>query len=72
MPLAPLHRRAAWLRYTERKDLPPVTPVLEEIIKQMGGERAEVALVPHEVEEAIKNAVKAAVKVAVWTSSKMR
>ena len=58
-------RMAKKLAKAVAKDLPPVTPVLEEIIKQMGGARTEVDLVPHEVEASIKDAVKAAVKEAV-------
>jgi hypothetical protein len=47
------------------KELPPITPVLEVIVKEMGGATAEVHLDPKAVEETIKDAIKEAVKTAV-------
>ena len=62
---APAERVAKKLAKAVAKDLPPVAPVLEEIIKHMGVEKTELDLTPGEVEASVKDAVKAAVKEAV-------
>jgi len=62
---APAEKVAKKLANAVAKDLPPVAPVLEELIKQMGVEKADVDLIPDEVEASVKDAVKAAVKEVV-------
>jgi cardiolipin synthase len=47
------------------KELPPVAPVLEVTIKEIVGDKAELAIDTKEVEEAVRDAVKEAVKEAV-------
>ncbi|HLJ50402.1 MAG TPA: phospholipase D-like domain-containing protein [Bryobacteraceae bacterium] len=44
------------------KDLPPVTPVLQVIVRELGGDTAKLDLDPKEVEETVKDAVKEAVR----------
>jgi cardiolipin synthase A/B len=62
---APAEKVARKLAKAVAKELPPVAPVLEELIKQMGVEKAEVDLIPSEVEASVKDAVKAAVREVV-------
>jgi phosphatidylserine/phosphatidylglycerophosphate/cardiolipin synthase-like enzyme len=62
---APAERVAKKLAKAVAKDLQPVAPVLEELIKQMGVEKTELDLIPAEVEASVKDAVKAAVKEVV-------
>jgi cardiolipin synthase len=47
------------------RDLSPVTPVLEGVIKEVAGNGQNLALDPEEVEETVKDAVKDAVKQVV-------
>jgi len=47
------------------KDFPAVAPVLEVMVKELVGNRAEVGLDPGELEESVKDAVKEAVKEVV-------
>ena len=47
------------------KDLPAVTPVLEQAVKAVVGDKAEIDLDPEEIEETVTDAVKEAVKDAV-------
>ena len=47
------------------KDLPPIGPVLDLVVRQVVGSRAEVDLDPHVVEDSVKDAVKEAVRDAV-------
>jgi len=47
------------------RDLPPIAPVLEVVVKQVVGNGTKVELDPKEVEETVKNAVKEAVREAV-------
>lgn len=44
------------------KELPPVSPALEEIIREVAGPKAELDLTPTELEESIKDAVIVAVQ----------
>jgi phosphatidylserine/phosphatidylglycerophosphate/cardiolipin synthase-like enzyme len=60
--VAPIEKVAKKLAKAVVKDLPPVAPVLEEIIREMGAEEVEVGLVSEEVEASVKDAVKAAVR----------
>lgn len=62
---APNERMAKKVAKAVTKQLPPIGPVLEEIIKEMGAEKTEVELTPQEVEVTVKDAVKTAVKEAV-------
>lgn len=62
---APAEKVAKKLAKAVAKELPPVTPVLEELIKQMGVEKTELDFIPGEVEASVKDAVKAAVKEVV-------
>jgi phosphatidylserine/phosphatidylglycerophosphate/cardiolipin synthase-like enzyme len=62
---APAEKVARKLAKAVVKEMPPVGPVLEEIIKEMGGDKAQIDLVPGEVEASVKDAVKIAVKEAV-------
>ena len=62
---APAEKVAKKLAKAVAKELPPVAPVLEELIKQMGVEKAELDFIPGEVEASVKDAVKAAVKEVV-------
>jgi len=61
----PAEKVAKKLAKAVAKELPPVAPVLEELIKHMGAEKKDVDLVPGEVEASVKDAVKAAVKEVV-------
>jgi D-aminopeptidase len=47
------------------KDLPPVTPVLEVMVKEMVGGTADMDVDPAEFEESVKDAVKEAVREVV-------
>lgn len=47
------------------KELPPLAPLLNDTIKEMGGDGADLALDAEEIEEAVRDAVKDAVQVAV-------
>ena len=47
------------------KDLPPVTPMIETVIQEMGGKDVELVLNPEELEDSVKDAVKHAVKAVV-------
>ena len=58
-PLAKVAKRVAKV---VAKELPAVSPVLEITIREMVGERPELALDAEEVEETVRNAVKGAVK----------
>jgi len=62
---APVEKVAKKLAKAVAKELPPVAPVLEELIKQMGVEKTDLDLTPGEVEASVKDAVKAAVKEVV-------
>ena len=62
---APAEKVAKKLAKVVARELPPVAPVLEELIKQMGVENTELDLTPGEVEASVKDAVKAAVKEVV-------
>ncbi len=62
---APAEKVAKKLAKAVAKDLPPVAPVLEELIKQMGVEKTELDFIPGEVEASVKDAVKAAVRAVV-------
>ena len=62
---APAERVAKKLAKAVVKDLPPVAPVLEGLIKEMGVQKSELDLTPSEVEATVKDAVKAAVKEVV-------
>jgi cardiolipin synthase A/B len=44
------------------KEFPPITPVLEQAVKEIIGNRTDVDLDPNEIEESIKDAVKEALK----------
>jgi phosphatidylserine/phosphatidylglycerophosphate/cardiolipin synthase-like enzyme len=61
-PAAKVARKVAKLL---TKDLPEVAPVLNGVVKEMVGGRADVNLRPEEVEAAVRGAVKEAVKEAV-------
>jgi phosphatidylserine/phosphatidylglycerophosphate/cardiolipin synthase-like enzyme len=61
----PAEKMAKKLAKAVAKELPPVAPVLEELIKQMGVEKTDLDLTPSEVEASVKDAVKAAVKEVV-------
>jgi len=62
---APVEKVAKKLAKAVAKELPPVAPVLEELIKEMGVEKEKLDLLPGEVEANVKDAVKAAVKEVV-------
>jgi phosphatidylserine/phosphatidylglycerophosphate/cardiolipin synthase-like enzyme len=62
---APADQVAKRVAKAVTRQLPPVAPVLDEIIKEMGRDQTDVELSPHEVEATVKDAVKAAVKEAV-------
>jgi hypothetical protein len=62
---APAEKVARKLAKAVVREMAPVGPVLEEIIKEMGGDKAQMDLVPGEVEASVKDAVKLAVKEAV-------
>jgi phosphatidylserine/phosphatidylglycerophosphate/cardiolipin synthase-like enzyme len=62
---APTEKVAKRVAKAVTKQLPPVGPVLDEIIKELGGDQAEVDLNPLEVEASVKDAVKTAVREAV-------
>jgi cardiolipin synthase len=62
---APAEKVAKKLAKAVVREMAPVAPVLEEIIKQMGVEKTELDLIPGEVEASVKDAVKAAVKEVV-------
>ena len=62
---APAEKVARKLAKAVVKELPPMAPALEEIIKEMGGDKAQLDLVSGEVEASVKDAVKLAVKEAV-------
>jgi hypothetical protein len=47
------------------KEMGSVTPMIETVIQEMGGENVEFALNPEELEDSVKDAVKHAVKAAV-------
>ena len=47
------------------RELPPIAPVLEEIIKELGGDQIEGTLAAAEMETSVKDAVRAAVKEVV-------
>jgi cardiolipin synthase len=47
------------------KELPPLAPLLNDTIKEMGGDGVDLALDTEEIEEAVRDAVKDAVQVAV-------
>ena len=61
----PVEKVARKLAKAVVKELPPVAPVLEELIKQLGVEKKALDLVPGEVEASVKDAVKTAVKEVV-------
>jgi phosphatidylserine/phosphatidylglycerophosphate/cardiolipin synthase-like enzyme len=61
---APAEKVARKLAKVVVKEMAPVAPVLEDLIRQMG-EKAQVDLVPGEIEASVKDAVKTAVKEAV-------
>lgn len=62
---APAEKVAKKLAKAVAKELPPVAPVLEELIKRIGGEKTELDLPVGDVEASVKDAVKAAVKEVV-------
>jgi len=62
---APATKAAKKIAKAVAKDLSPVTPVLEDIVRQMVGQDGEIDLDPMAVEETVKHAVKEAVKEAV-------
>jgi hypothetical protein len=47
------------------KELPPVAPLLDGVVKEVVGENREVEIDPKEVEEIVKRTVREAVKEAV-------
>jgi len=61
----PLARVAKRVAKEFAKGLPPVSPMLEVTIKEMVGERPELALDAAQVEETVRDAVKGAVKEAL-------
>ena len=62
---APASRVAKKVAKAVTKDLLPVAPMLEAVIKEMAGAKAEVDLNAQEVEASVKDAVKEAVKEVV-------
>jgi len=61
----PVEKAARKIAKAVARDLPPVTPVLEEAVKEVVGGNAKVELDADEIEAAVKDAVKEAVKDAV-------
>ncbi len=60
----PLEKMAKKVAKTVVKALPPVAPVLEVVVREMGGTETEVDVNPIELQAAVKDAVKSAIKEA--------
>lgn len=63
----PVHKVAKKVAKTVAKALPPVTPVLEVVVRELAGAATELPVDPDQLEAQVKDAVKAAVQETVAT-----